>query len=522
MMDRKKIAFFSAAALLFLTPPFVAAQGSPEVSALSHSPQNRVVLPTGWKVFRGTSGLVVLHPHDWNIRVRGGGAFLAYRAGPGGAASALVMVQPIESIDGRATGVVGGLGRIFPDLFPGVNIFKTRVVSRTPEVAVAQMEYAPKGIRFRGLVMCFKHDTRGVVYAIAANVGTWQRDEPLMKRILRSFFYSGGGASGQGGQTAGASLPEMVPWNDPLEGAFACPVPRGWNVDGGLKRYSALDVRSEILVTSADNRMLARIGDSFIPPMELPAPILQQYGVVEGGWFSRDGQSKLLVMRYLPSTLFLKTIYLPQRVGPVGNVRERNFQQLSQQAQSLWARAGMPVRVDTAEMTFDAQTEMGHRKGYAFVQTVLVPTQGVPDRGNWYVTHLFGYLAAPGAESVAEGVLNRMVLGYRENPNWRARQSRLTGEVSRIRSETNRQVDDMINQTYMNRSRAQERTHERWSRAFRNEVLIEDPNTGQRYEVPSGGNYYWRIGPGNNFIPTEGPDRVFLPNHWVEEMKIVD
>ncbi len=521
-MDRKTMVLFSFTALLFFAPTFVAAQSSPQGYALLPSQQSRVILPAGWRVFRGTSGLVVLHPNGWNIQERGGGAFLAYRPGPESTAAALVLVQPIQSIEGRAAGVVDGLGQIFPDLFPGVNISKRRTVSRTPEVAVAQMEYAPKGTRFRGLVMCFKHDTRGVLYAIAANVETWHREEPAMKRILKSFFYSGSGPAAQAGQPAGAPLPEMAPWSDPLEGAFTCPVPKGWNVDGGLKRFGALDTRPEILVTSPDNRMLARIGDSFVPPMELPAPILQHYGIVEGGWFSPDGQNRRLVMRYLPSTLFLKAMYLPQRVGPVSNVQERDFPQLSQQAQSLWARAGIPVRVDTGEMTFDAQVEMGQRKGYAFVQTVLVPTQGVPNRATWYVTRLYGYLAAPGSESVADGVLNQMVLGYRENPDWAAGQSRLAGAVSRIWSDTNREVDDMIHQTYMNRSRMQDRVHQRWSRAFRGEVLIEDPNTQHRYEVPSGGNYYWKVGPGNEFISTEGPDHAFLPNHWIEEMKIVD
>ena len=161
-------------------------------STIQAPPQrSQFEIPPGWTVFRGQSGLIVTHPAGWQVQERGGGAFLAYRLGPGGAATALAMAAPMPRIDGQALGVAQGVGQIFPDLFPKVKIVKSRLLSQNPEVALAEMQYAPQGLPFRGLVMCFKKDNRGVLYAIAGSTSTWLQDEPVMKQILSRFFYSG-------------------------------------------------------------------------------------------------------------------------------------------------------------------------------------------------------------------------------------------------------------------------------------------------------------------------------------------
>lgn len=63
---------------------------------------------------------------------------------------------------------------------------------------------------------------------------------------------------------------------------------------------------------------------------------------------------------------------------------------------------------------------------------------------------------------------------------------------------------------------------ERSSRAIRDQVLIEDPDTGERYEVPAGSNYYWRLDGEEAFAGTETATSPYLPNHWVREMRIAD
>jgi hypothetical protein len=173
--------------------------------------------------------------------------------------------------------------------------------------------------------------------------------------------------------------------------------------------------------------------------------------------------------------------------------------------------------VDTNEITFDAQGEAGHLKGYAFVQTAMIPAPGMPG-GNWYVTRLNGYLSAPESEPVAQAVLNRMVSGYRTDPDWEAQQIRTTGRVSQIMSDTNNQIADMIAQTFKKRSDSQERIFGKTTRALRGEVLLQDPDTGKQYEVGAGSSYYWKVEGDEQFVGSDSPDSPYLPNHWLREM----
>jgi hypothetical protein len=516
MTHRKTIPFVAIIAFFFLTATMMPAESPGQSKTLV--PKIKLKVPPGWTVFRGTSGLMVLHPKGWKIQDQGKGSFLAYRPVPDGGATAMVLVEPILKIEGHATGVVEGIGQIHPDLFPGVRVAGTRRVSKDPDVATAVMAYAQGGKPFRGLVMCFKHHQRGVLYAMASTAATWAYDEPTMRRILLGFFYSDSSSPPKAKGGKRLQLPKLVSWRDPLEGAFTCPVPNGWKVEGGLKRFTALDVRPELLVTSPDNTILIRIGDAFIPPMVLPSQMTQSYGFYEGSWYSPDGLNKQLVMRYFAGTDFLTALYLPQRVGEIRNVQARGFPGLSQQAQMLWNQAGIAARVDTGEITFEAETEAGHRKGYAFVQTVVVPMPGMPDGGNWYVTKLNGYVSDPKSELLARALLNQMAAGYRSDPNWEIQQARTTGRVAQIMSTTSNQIADMITQTFQDRSAAQDRMFDQTSRAIRGQVLIQDPNTGERFEVNAGSNYYWRVEGEDRFVGTETSTSPYLPNHWLHEM----
>ncbi len=343
-----------------------------------------------------------------------------------------------------------------------------------------------------------------------------------MRRMLGAFFYAGRGAEGADGSEGGRRLPEMVEWRDPAEGAFTCPVPRGWTVEGGLRRFSALDTRMEVVVTRPDRRIVVRIGDASVPPFQLPSQLGMSMGFREGGWYSPDGVNRSLIMRYLPSTVFLTQFYLPPRVGRIRDVRAKDFPDVSAQVAAQWQRAGTRARVDTGEIAFEAEGQPAPRKGYAFCQTILNPLPNIPDAGVWFMTALNGYLAAPAAEPEARAVLTRMALGLRWNPAWQAAQSRTNARVAEINRRTHEEISGIIQRTWENKSRSWDRSQENWSRAFRGEVRIADPETGEQFEVPSGSNYYWRAGAGDDIVGTETADRPTVPRHWVREMRIAE
>lgn len=497
---------FSLSVLAFLAIAGIA-PGGPPSPAQAAPRQVRLEIPPGWTVFRGPSGLIVPHPAGWIVRERGDGGFTASCPNAEGRAVALIYVQPIAKIEGRSAGVIQGLGQIAPDLFPNAQVTKVRVVSNKPEVAVGELSYAPRGTKYVGAVLCFKEEPQGVLYAIASTEEVWPQGEPVMKQVLSRFFYAG-----KGGQAAG---PAMVMWRDPIEGAFTCPVPQGWKVEGGMRRFGLADVRSEILATSPDDSILVRIGDAAIPSlMTVPTAFGAQYGFYEGGVETNGFGTKMPILRYLPATTYLTQVYLPQRIGQVDDLKVQNSPQTVGQAY------GMTILRDEGYVTFEARTEAGLRRGGAYVRTGFMPSSAVPNGGTWSVELFYGYLAAPEAEPRVATILPPMVAGYKLDPGWSARQQEAMAKVHGSVLQAQRETFDIINQAYANRSASQDRMFENWSRAFRGEILIQDPATGEKFEVPAGSHYYFRVGADNTFIGTDTATPPDMPNHWLKEMKI--
>jgi hypothetical protein len=81
------------------------------------------------------------------------------------------------------------------------------------------------------------------------------------------------GASGQA-QAAAATGVQWVTVRDTRENAFSIQVPQGWKTYGGLFRYSNIDARMVVNMTSPDGLTNLQIGDSTVPPYRVPGPML--------------------------------------------------------------------------------------------------------------------------------------------------------------------------------------------------------------------------------------------------------
>lgn len=480
-------------------------------------------VPRGWQVYGGQSGLVVMHPAGWRVKEYSGGGFLALRPGPGGGAEAFALAQPLK-IEGQAASVVRGLGKILPGLFPGVRVSRLRSLSAQPDVAEARLDYAIKGRPFQGAALCFRQGKRGMLYAAAALREAWPGERQPALRILRSFMYAApAAAAAPGSARARVRLPAMVPWRDPTENAFRVLVPSGWRVQGGLRRFHAVDVRPELVVTSPDGEVAVRLGDARVPTMAQANSMLARSGFLEGSMYSPGYGAQQMVLRYLPGAQFATQFYLPRLVGQVSQVRARNLPQVARRTQAVYQQAGLNMQVDTGEVSFSSQGQQGLRRGYLFVQTSKVEMPGMPGLGTWQVETLYGYLARPDKEPLARAVLNAMVQSFQLDPGWVARQAQTAGQVSGIVTRTNQQITRIIRDTFQYRQQAQDQALERFDRgAIRGRVLVEDPNTGERFEVRGGSNYYWRRGSQDRFVGTQTDTRPYSPNHWLERMTVLD
>ena len=73
----------------------------------------------------------------------------------------------------------------------------------------------------------------------------------------------------------GATSARWVTIRDTREKAFSIQVPQGWKTYGGLFRFSAIDARMVVDMTSPDGLTNLRVGDSTVPPYRVPGPFLR-------------------------------------------------------------------------------------------------------------------------------------------------------------------------------------------------------------------------------------------------------
>jgi len=125
---------------------------------------------------------------------------------------------------------------------------------------------------------------------------------------------------------------------DLREGAFTVDVPAGWQVEGGLFRFSSFDTRPMVRVTSPDGGIVIIRGDYSVPGFEIPTAASESLGYSEGqslhpgsmllqymtgeefgGWYV-NGMNGMLPSENIPAILQSAapiSISLTVRTGPI-------------------------------------------------------------------------------------------------------------------------------------------------------------------------------------------------------------
>jgi len=464
-----------------------------------------------WKLFESKkSGLAVRYPAGWRVEDHDKGAFRA--SGPD-RSNALVVVQPIENMAGSSTEFVQAAGRLLQDVFPKPIVSSVRSSPQNPNVALADIRFARTGQPCVGSVLSIKAGSQGMLYAIASEESAWPHVAPVMKQMLKSFHYTGSNMAVQ--------LHRMVEWVEPTERAFSLPVPAGWRVEGGLKRMSPLDLRSEVKVQSPDGRIHLQIGDANLPLMVLPSRMYLSF-TQEGSWTSLQGVQPVFILRYLPGVHYLTDYYLPQRLGAFQPIQRRDLPDMAQLMAVQWREMGVPARVDAGEVFCGINTDSGPRKAYWTAQTKLI--SGLPgmaaDEGNWHVDFLAGYLCAPENEPIAQALLGQMITGQRVNLQWALAEQQLQARVGQIITQGNTAINDMIARHQQERVQIMDRAYGHLTRSIRGETLVRDQATGAEDVVADQGKFYWRIRGTNEVIASDSPTTPLI-NQSIDLMEVV-
>ena len=237
---------------------------------------------------------------------------------------------------------------------------------------------------------------------------------------------NGAAAAGPGGQTQ-ASPPGATPVSwvtvlDAREKAFSIQVPQGWKTYGGLFRYSAIDARMVVDMTSPDGLTNLRVGDAMVPPYRVPGPFLPTgpgvAAYVAGNEFAtKYGQARFASM--CQGVQLTKSDAVAPKYHSAG---------------------GGMTRTTGGEAFFSCTMNGAPMSAYVYAETTLMGPGG--PGSSWLVVAL-GSLIAPAAQATAAGTMLEHVGGsLAMNPAWMSMQNQLNNmAIQQINASTERTIE---------------------------------------------------------------------------------
>ena len=307
-------------------------------------------------------------------------------------------------------------------------------------------------------------------------------------------------------QTPLPALPLVQQWvrfTDPKERAFSIDVPAGWQVQGGTARWNALQYRMWLSVVTPDGRTRLGINDPAEPFYIVPTPVLANAGFREGRLYSPTGVTFYRVARYESGGQFAARWGRGKLSALCGNVQmvlNRAQPELTAAVNQIAQLAGMSRDAGEAGFTCGA-------KGLPMTAYVQATVNAVGDAsgGLWWADPIVSFMTPSPMAGIAAGIVAHMLGTVRIDPDWVRRQGATNMAVSDITTRTNAAISDIIMRGWAERGAIIDRVMEEGSRARLGIDLYANPDTGSRYVVPNGHNYYW-VNPSGTIVGTDTAD----------------
>ena len=163
---------------------------------------------------------------------------------------------------------------------------------------------------------------------------------------------------------------------------------------------------------------------------------------------------------------------------------------------------------------------------YAVVESYMFQMQtmgGVVTNINWMVDYIFSFKTEKGEFENSAKTFQTVAHSFKLNPRWfnkysqvvesliqgQIRQIQSIGQLSRIISQTNNEISDMMMESYNNRQKVNDRIANDFSQYIRGVDEYSDPNKGAAVELPSGYDNAWSNNLGEYML---SDDPNFNPN----------
>jgi hypothetical protein len=482
---------------------------------------------TGWTTHSDPAGFSIDTPAAWNISRDAQQGRIIVRGQRGEQA----VVWPMF-IDGQPLSAKGATSLVqrFAHQTDAQLMWRAAATGQSTTGNVVRMVEAGQA-KSGAAMMTWSSATNGTTvlfYCVEAPRDVYRESADAFVGILKSFRVNRDptGSTVAANRASTEAALQFVQWNEPHEHMFTITVPQGWRTLGGAYRLSAIDVRTGVLISSPDNRIRIVLGDSNIPGYISPSQMLAAAGLREGGIYGLGDGTRLEIRRYVSGQAYARLYaqVLAQKqcssLQVASNNERRDLAETFLQA----ARAeGVPnPQITAGDASFTCTLSGGQVKG-SMVAATIVPFSGPAPM--WSVYRLYGYIAAPGSEPVAERVVARALDSLKVSPAWQAQQKQIAGNAVAADNQRSQQIQSRalaairedqqaINNTivkgYEERSKVYDEVARRRENAILGTLDVVDPESGTRYKVSNYSDYHWMnnsgvIG-GNNTGTSPGPD----------------
>ncbi len=412
---------------------------------------------------------------------------------------------------------------LFKDYFTQLNFQKLEQIRSFPDESAARFSFKKKDIFYEGIALCSIYEKSGILYVISSAKESFPSRKNVLLSSLKSFRFEK--PINRKGEKKGEPKKKKIIytlWTDPSEQAFTLEVPHGWEVDGGTFRRAAVDLVHFLKATSPDSRISIQFNDKDIPVFTIPNDLLAISGFRKGSWYSPGYGVRMLVRRYLPGHLFLVD-YLQNNyrrgLSDFELIEQKERSDYTAEFNKIYSHLtsyGISFTLDAGEASFRFSKDGEPFVGYGLSLTQVVKDVGVRG-GNWSVILLVIYACPEKAAEKVREIATHMFESVRINPFWLASQQFLTAQVSRIVTQTSREISRIIDQSYWMRQKTLDDINRRFSNYILGVTDVIDPETGETWRVEAGHNYYWRKDYTNLIVGTKTADRPDIDFSLLEE-----
>ena len=319
-------------------------------------------------------------------------------------------------------------------------------------------------------------------------------------------------ASAQKSATNAAAGLNWVSYTDTAEGAFSMDVPVGWQVLGGMYCFGYFDVRWMMDVRSLDGKVVIRIDDVNVPPYVLPGPHTGR----DGEPYAKPQQFQMTVSTFRSGGAYAES-YAKKRFASVCKTLTARSPNWNPTIPSAWQSAPNS-QPSEGSVAYDCASSEGPRVAMVYARPTLFPSTGL-----WVVDPIISVVATPDQAALAYSMVQRMIDSWRENPQWKQYQDRMTqiglqqvqaafGQFMQQMQAYDRARTAAMNQQvagFEAHQNAQARQVSEWGEILTGVQSVRDPQTGNEFQVFTGpkANYYMNgngVKVNSNISP--GPD----------------